>query len=323
MPTGSGAIVVHRMLEQQLDDYDVVPYSPALTYFPPALRWCVPRPDADVIHTTPDHAAFFRREGVPLVTTFHNLVIDRFMLPYSTFTQRLHYQTDLRFFLRRAVQMSDQITTVSQFTADLIRRELNCDRPIAVIPNGIDTEFFHPPSKTRTDTRLKVLFSGKPSLRKGAQWLPEIARKLKQSVRVICAGGLHGRWAKALDAAGVEVLGPVPYRGMPELYRSVDMLLLPTVREGDCLAVLEAMSSGIPIVASNCSSLPERVVHGQGGFLCEIGDINQFVAATERLLDSQLRRRMGEFNRNRAEAEFGLRRTSARYANLFAAHLGN
>lgn len=318
MPTGSGAIVVHRMLEKQLRDYAVVPYNPSLTYVPPALRWFVPKPGADIVHTTPDHAVFFKRQGVPLVTTFHNVVIDDFMSTYSSPAQRLHYRTDLRYFLSRAVQISDRITAVSQFTADLARRELSCDRPIDVIPNGIDTDFFHPAAKRREDGRLTILFSGNPSLRKGAQWLPDIASRLKDTVKIVCACGRRGGLTKDLEAAGIEILGRVPYAAMPDLYRSVDALLLPTVREGDSLAVLEAMSSGLPVIASDCSSLPERVAHGEGGYLCAIGDVEEFVRAIERLLDPQVRRLMGDLNRSRATTEFSLGRMTARYEELFA-----
>ena len=101
MPTGSGAIVVHRALEERLSDYEIVPYSPSLTYFPPALRWSVPTPAADVIHTTPDHAMFFKRPDIPLVSTFHNYVVDDFMRPYSTMVQKIHYATDLKYFLKK------------------------------------------------------------------------------------------------------------------------------------------------------------------------------------------------------------------------------
>jgi glycosyltransferase involved in cell wall biosynthesis len=319
MPTGSGAIVVHRMLEQQLGDYTVVPYAPKLTFFPPALRWRVPRPPADLIHTTPDYAPFLKRRGRPLVTTFHNLVVDDFMSPYSSMLQRLHYRTDLRLFLKKAIKLSDRITAVSQFTADLVRQELEHDGPIDVIPNGIDTRLFRPGDSTADNIQIRALFAGNPSLRKGAHWLPEMARKLRGSATVVCASGLRGGWTAELEAAGVELLGQVPYASMPELYQSVDLLLLPTVREGDSLAVLEAMSSGLPIVASHCSSLPERVMHGEGGYLCEIGDIDGFVAAIENLRDPQLRKTMGAFNRNRAKVEFDIGRMASRYEGIFAA----
>jgi L-malate glycosyltransferase len=319
MPTGSGAIIVHRELEQRLSGYGIVPYSPNLTYFPPTLKWAVPSPPADLIHTTPDHAQFFKRPGIPLVSTFHNLVIDEFMSPYSTWPQRLHYRTDLRYFLKRALRLSDHITAVSQFTADLVRQELDYDGTIEVIPNGVDINYFSPGTGRAAPTAPRVLFVGNPSRRKGAHWLPQIARKLGDSAKVVCASGLRGGWTTGFEAAGIEMLGPIPYADMPDLYRSVDALLLPTVREGDSLAVLEAMSSGLPVIASDCSSLPERVQQGDGGYLCEIGDIDAFVSAIKRLRDPALRAAQGAFNRSRAEDDFDLELMVDRYRDVFTA----
>lgn len=323
MPTGSGAIVVHRMLEQKLGDYTVAPYSPAWTWFPPLLRAVLPNAPADLIHTTPDYAPFVRRRGLPLVTTFHNLVIDDFMVPYSSVLQRLHYRTDLRLFLSKALRISDRVTAVSEFTAELARQELRFDGPIDVIPNGIDTDFFRPAAAKSESSTLRILFAGNPSRRKGAQWLPEIARRLAGVATIVCASGLRGGWTAGFDAAGIETLGRIPYASMPELYQSVDALLLPTVREGDSLAVLEAMSAGLPVIASNCSSLPERVAHGEGGYLCDIGDVEGFVAAIDSLRDPQLRASMGNFNRHRAEAEFDINKMVSRYSAVFEAVCGS
>lgn len=319
MPGGSGAIVVHRMLEERLPHYSVLPYSPRLTVFPPSLRWRIPRPPADVIHTTPDHAQFMKRPGIPLVSTFHNVVVDAFMAPYSTMLQRLHYRTDLRWFLGNALRISDRITAVSQYTADLVRREFDYEGPIDVIPNGVDTSHFTPKARAPKNSPVRILFVGNPSRRKGAHWLPEIARKLQNAATIVCASGLRGGWTRGFDAAGIENLGPVPYSDMADLYRSVDALLLPTVREGDSLAVLEAMSSGLPVIASNCSSLPERIGHGEGGFLCEIGDVDAFAAAIRKLRDPELRESMGAFNRSRAEADFDLETMTRRYSEVFIA----
>ena len=149
MPTGSGAIVVHRMLEQLVDDYCVVPYSPALTYFPPILRWSVALPEADIIHTTPDHAPMFRRRDIPLVVTFHNFVVDAFMSQYSTLKQRIHYATDLKYFLRRSLEIADRVTAVSAYTAKLVREELKFAGEIEVITNGVDTDAFRPAAEVQ------------------------------------------------------------------------------------------------------------------------------------------------------------------------------
>ena len=79
--------------------------------------------------------------------------------------------------------------------------------------------------------------------------------------------------AKIREAVGPEIkLGLdnqefwKPYDAMPALYRDVDMLLYPTVREGFGLSVAEAMASGLPVVATDCSSIPELMEDGKGGF---------------------------------------------------------
>ena len=318
MPTGSGAIVVHDRLANAIPGYQVVPYSPTLTYCPPSLRWFVKKPPADIIHTTPDHARFFRRRNVPLVATFHNYVIDAFMRPYSTAMQRLHYATDLKWFLKAALKKADRFTAVSQFTANRVREDLGFDGDIEVIPNGVDTEMFSPLEHLRDGDQIRVLFPGNPSRRKGAHWLPEIAARLPDNVQIVCATGLRGGWTQDMAAAGIEMLGGVAYDDMPALYRSVDALLLPTVREGDSLVVLEAMSAGLPVVASNCSSLPERVAHGTGGFLPEVGDVQGFAESLVHLTDPAARHAMGRFNRERAVTQFSLKHMIARYVEVFS-----
>lgn len=318
MPLGSGAIVVHRMLAKYLSDYEVHGYNPYLTLFPPLLRWIVPPPDADLIHTTPDHAVFFRKPGRHLVTTFHNLVIDGFMRQYCSSLQWFHYQTDLRWFLQRALKVSTLITAVSRFTADIVVRELGSAAKIEVIPNGIDTERFRPVSQPKKRSGLRILFAGNPSYRKGVQWLPAIADRLNRDDRIVCATGLRDRWQSLRNHQRIDILGGVSFEEMPLLYQSVDALLMPTVREGDSLVVLEAMSCGLPVVATDCSSLSERIQHGKGGFLCDIGDVNQFVSSIDALRDAGMREEMGKFNRDRALREFSVELMAMRYAELFA-----
>ena len=154
-------------------------------------------------------------------------------------------------------------------------------------------------------------------MRKGAHWLPDIARRLRGKTTIVCTVPNDSAWASRLESAGIEIVAKVPFSAMPDFYRSVDALLLPTVREGDCLAVLEAMSSGLPVVASDCSSLGERIDPGKGGFLCAIGDVDGFVAAIERLADPQLRAAMGTYNRALAVNEFGLAEMAGQYAQVF------
>ena len=314
---GSGAVVVHKMLETALPGYRVCTYSPKLEYMPILMRGLC-KGAADLIHTGPDYGVFFARHQLPLVVTFHNYVLDPFMRAYSTPLQNLHYATDLRLFTRLALRRAQAITAVSHFTADLVRNDLGFAGKITVIPNGIDTMRFFPARSKRSDRVVRVLFSGNPTRRKGGHWLQKIAAHLDRNVRLIITGGLRG--GQDLKEAGgrLEWMTSVPHESMPELYRNVDILLLPTVREGMSLAVLEAMASGLSVVATDCSSMPELIIDGKGGFLCRLGDVVDFAKRINQLADSVLLRRdMKEFNRSRVEQYFTAQKMVSSYCDFF------
>ncbi len=317
MATGNGAYVVHRHLERSIQGYQLLPYHPYRTLFPVSLFPIGRNKKSSLIHTTPDYAYFHARRGIPLVLTFHNYVLDRFMRDYSSCLQNIHYQTDLKWLTKKAVNLASELTAVSQFTAKLVQTELGLDRKIRVIYNGIDEAVFVPTSKPANQKNIKVLFSGNLSSRKGAQWLLPILNKLNPNISIYYTSGLRN--VKALPAHPRLVnLGRVDYADMPALYRSADILLFPTVREGFGLAAAEAMACGLPVVATDCSALPELVDGEKGGFLCGLGDIDDFAEKINLLAgNATLRREMGDYNREKVERLFTLKRMVAEYKALF------
>ncbi len=316
--TGNGAHVVHSLLERQIRGYRVCPYSPMWTLVPPMLGAMCRRGRFDLIHTTPDYAPFFTKRNTPLVITFHNFVLDAFMANYSSVLQRWHYATDLRWFTKMALGRASVVTAVSNYTADLVRRETGYQKPIRTIYNGIDTKLFTPAHGKRPSRGLNVLVAGNMTRRKGADLISNIAKKLEPGITIQCATGLRTlRTAKAASPR-IRLLGSIAYDEMPSVYRQADLLLFPTVREGFGLVVAEAMACGLPIVTSDCSSLPELVDHGKGGFLVRIGDTEAFAERINQLASSpNLRREMGQYNRAKAERLFSLDRMVREYENLF------
>ncbi len=313
---GSGAIIVHRALDNAFPEYHLSPYSARWEYFPFMLPF-VTRNDADILHCTPECAAFVSSRNKPLVVTFHNYVLDSFMRQYSTPAQRLHYRTDLLWSYRKAVRKASVITAVSEATADLVRRHLSPSLTIQVIRNGVDTNVFQPESSQSLRKTIRVLFSGNPCRRKGADLLPEISRMLDPGIAICVTGGLRGT-SVSYTRDNIEIIEKVAYSKMPDLYRSADILLMPAVREGLSLAVLEAMASGLPVVATNCSSLPEQIDHGEGGFLCRLGDVEDFANRINQLAGSlELRQEMGRYNRDKVLENFTLGLMLDDYQKLF------
>ena len=313
----NGAYVVHRHLEQSIQGYQVLPYNPYRTLFPVSLFPIGRNKKPGLIHTTPDYAAFHAKQGVPLVLTFHNYVLDRFMREYSSCLQNIHYQTDLKWLTKKAVNLASELTAVSQFTAELVQQELGLDKKIRVIYNGIDEALFTPACKPKTQKQVKVLFSGNLSSRKGAQWLLPILKKLNPNISIYYTSGLRN--VKALpEHPRLVNVGRVEYENMPALYQSADMLLFPTVREGFGLAAAEAMGCGLPVVATDCSALPELIDSGKGGFLCGLGKVDEFAEKINLLAESaSLRQEMGEYNREKMERMFTLNRMVCEYQSLF------
>ena len=310
------------MIETGIKNYRVHAYNPYLTLIPPLIAFMGRAKKPLAIHTAPDYAIFSSRKDIPVVLTFHNYVLDPWMQSYSSPLQRIHYATDLRLWSRMAVRRAHTITAVSNFTAGLAQKDLNIHHPIRVIYNGIDTAHFTPTHSNTFRKELRVFFSGNLTRRKGAHWLHAIGKRLKKDVTIYFTQGL--RTQKPLQTAKrLKAIGTIPFEQMADRYREMDILLLPTVREGLSLSVLEGMACGLPVIASDCSSLPEQIDHGKGGFLCPVGNVDAFSKKINLLANSPyLRREMGQYNRAKVEKMFTLERMVNEYKGLFEEVLG-
>lgn len=316
VPRGNGAFVVHTQLAKYISNYQLISYSPKRSFFPLSYYPLGRRLPAKVIHAIPESAIFHRRKGVPLVVTAHGFTLDQAIYPYSSVLQNLHAKTDLWWLYQQATRRADVLTTVSHATAAALTQAFGITQPITVIYNGVDETLFVP-GAPRDDGEIRVLFSGNAKRRKGVQWLLPMVAGLDASISIHYTAGLQEEAAVGLHPR-LRALGRVAHPAMPKLYQSMDMLLLPSVTEGHSIAVLEAMASGLPVVASDLPALREQIVHGEGGFLCPVGDVEAFVNAIQTLAtDAVLRQRMGAFNRAQVETRFRLVTTVAAYQALF------
>lgn len=153
--------------------------------------------------------------------------------------------------------------------------------------------------------------------------MPEILRSVPSAQLVIVG---HGDLRRELEAAveGIDRPGAVYFVGYQEDVRSylaaMDVFVLPSLFEGMPLSVLEAMSAGLPVVASRVGGVPELVVPSVTGTLVVPADVHGLAVAVSELLgDASLRRRMGEAARERAalfSEDDMVERTSAVYNEM-------
>jgi glycosyltransferase involved in cell wall biosynthesis len=91
------------------------------------------------------------------------------------------------------------------------------------------------------------------------------------------------------------------------LYSASDIFVLPTLAEQSPVVVKEAMAAGKPVVSTPVDGLPALVREGENGFLVDPRHVEPLALRLEELIaDENLRRTIGENNRRRAVAEFGL-----------------
>lgn len=103
-----------------------------------------------------------------------------------------------------------------------------------------------------------------------------------------------------------------------DILNAADIFVLPSKWEGNPLSVMEAMATGLPVVATAVGGVPELVEEGVSGFLTPNEDADAFTNALQRLVDNaELRRRMGEAALRHAREKFDIRHTVRAYEALY------
>lgn len=209
---------------------------------------------------------------------------------------------------------------------------------IGRICNGVDTVRFHPAREGRD------LLEGAPRIPDGAIVIGTVGRL--QAVKNQCAlvravAHLIGRHIPGADRICLVITGEGPLRGaleaevvrcgigdrvwlageradIPEVMRSLDIFALPSLGEGISNTVLEAMASGLPVVATDVGGNGELVDQGRTGLLVPAGDhVALANALAPYVLHAELRQRHGAAGRLRVESEFSLDGMVDRYVALY------
>jgi phosphatidylinositol alpha-mannosyltransferase len=235
-----------------------------------------------------------------IIGTFHAAADRNFM--YSLFRRPLS---------RRAARLDCRLAV-----SEAARRFVSMYFPgdYEIVPNGVDCDRFRPdrePIEQFKDGRLNVLFVGRLDKRKGVPYLcsaiPKIAEALSGRVRFIIVGEKGLRMLlcpRPMNLRGAEIVwaGRVDPKLLPRYYATADVFCSPAVgQESFGIVLLEAMASGVPIVASDIPGYRTVVVPGYEGLLVppkSPDDLADAIVALGR--DEVLRRRLGTRGREKA-----------------------
>jgi glycosyltransferase involved in cell wall biosynthesis len=212
---------------------------------------------------------------------------------------------------RQAILEPDRILVVSEHWREILRREYGV--AAEVVHNGVDVARFAAADRALAAAlrrragaadRQLILAVGGIEPRKGSDTLVRAISSLRRSGRrpVLAVVGGHSfqdyrdyqeRVLASLPGLGlrlgddVVLLGTVPDTELPAWYAAADVLAFPSTKEGWGLAVLEALSAGLPVVASDLPVFREYLRPGRDALLTPVDDAPALAAALAAILDDR------------------------------------
>lgn len=225
---------------------------------------------------------------IPFITTLHGTDI-------TLVGKDKSYKPVVRF----SIEKSNGVTAVSDFLKEDTLKHFGVKNEIRVIPNFVDIERFRPHNKDHF--RKMIASQGEKILIHTSNF-----RKVKRIEDVIRIFAL----VKQEIPSKLMMVGDGPERGpaedlcremglcdyitflgsqnaVEEIYAVGDLFLMPSESESFGLSALEAMSSGVPVIASNAGGLPEVVNDGENGFTSEVGDVEKMAKDALSLLQDE------------------------------------
>lgn len=219
--------------------------------------------------------------------------------------------------IQYAINESDAVTGVSQDLINETRSTLGIEREIDLVYNFVDKRKYYPRDVSSLrqefaspDEKLVIHISNFRPVKRVLDVVETFARVQEVVPSKLIFVGEGPELSTVIQR--VKELGlsdQVIFCGkqddVAQVISLADVMLLPSEKESFGLVALEAMSCGVPTVGSNAGGIPELIIHGESGFLAEVGDVETMAAYTIRLLtDPVLYKKVAEACLYRARYTF-------------------
>jgi glycosyltransferase involved in cell wall biosynthesis len=298
-PDSYAGTPIYRVPGVPFPPYPRIRLSPAHPGVGRALRRFGP----DLIHTVnpfilgPGGVYYARRLKIPLVASYHTNVATytRYYRLGFLFGATRWYTRQLH--NRATINLCTSETTMDYLLAEGVKR-------VRIWPQGVDAGRFHPDKASeRWRERLSdghpsdrlLLYVGRLAPEKGIERLKVVLREVP-GTRLAIVGDGPTRTNLELEFSGTPTVftGLLHGEDLAAAYASADAFLFPSTTETLGMAMLEALASGLPVVAACSGASQEVVSEGENGLFYEANSSQALVAAVRRLLsDDSLREALG------------------------------
>ena len=264
------------------------------------------------------------RDRLKIVTTLHGTDITLVGLEPS-------YLPVMKF----SIEQSDGVTAVSRFLREKTLTNYGINKSIEVIPNFVDVKLYRRGNGEAirkviapNGERVLVHVSNFRAVKRVTDVIRifDVVRKSVPSKLVLVGDGPDRSVCEKLcHDLGIdhEVRFLGKQTNLVEIHSASDLFLMPSQSESFGLSALEAMACEVPVVSSSVGGLPELVVHGETGYIAEIGDIDRMARyAIDLLRNEEKRLRFAEAGRRRAVEQFNSEKIVDQYETYYRTVLG-
>ena len=288
------------------------------------------RPDIIIAHLYHSYivARLFGRlfRGIPVVSVFH-----------STYQERWRAVID-----RWTLPLTSRYVVVSKDGAAFAKESLGIgDDKLVVVQNGVEAKFYQSPLKPREQVRQELGMDADSTVvgcvarfhpYKDHGTLIQAFKRARMSnssldLKLLLVGAGSEMAAMRQLAERLGLLEHVVFAGfrrdLPDLYGAIDLYAQTTRREGLPITILEAMSVGLPIVATAASGVTSVLVDGENGLLAPVGDVKGVGDRITRLLkEPDLAQKLGATAKQQVETQYSLKTCMDAYYDLALSVLG-
>lgn len=201
-----------------------------------------------------------------------------------------------------------------------------------ICPLGVSPQDYVPMQRAANDGTFNVLCVGRLAPAKGQRILIDACRHLRdeeRDIRLVLVGtGPDEQALKDYSIAQglegmIEFAGALNQDEVKARYANADAFALASFAEGIPVVLMEAMASGVPVVATRITGIPELIRDGQDGLLVAPSDTDALSGALARLMDDKpLRNQLARSGRKRVTQRYQLERNVHRLGEIFRQHIG-
>jgi len=218
-----------------------------------------------------------RAKRIPRIGTYHTPVEDYVhYIPLGNFFKGISIQF-YRFWEKRLFNGCRVVTAPSKVAGEELRRK-GVRRPIEIVGNGVDLEFFKPTRpifKEEFNAERTIGYCGRHGYEKNLEDLIRIADRFDGKILIAGDGPARPYYQKmAKNKDNVKFLENLDRKLLPAFYSSLDVFVFPSTVETQGIVGLEANACGVPVVGADARGLKETIKAGVNGYLYRPGDLS-------------------------------------------------